>query len=265
MSNLVPTPRVNKNGHTVIKHMRPDTGNPSALAHVPAPQAYSSDHHRISHMIEQLKERMAVVYERNGYEFTSMAIPFTLNERLELKNNYVVEAYFDYIMEDPDNDREQLLMSMLTNYLDDEDAMNLLFIAQTLGVRDGSSWDEAREGSMDFVYAWEMYRGFDEYDGFEVPDDIINASDEEKASIRSVVKMIDAVYHTDSRYIMHEGFSTDGYFLVGDDNLVQLAAQRPDDADAIVKIITERKLMDPKDITAILDANVVPALSEGAL
>ena len=37
MSNLVPEPRVDKNGHLVVRHVRPDNGNPPQPSAVPAP------------------------------------------------------------------------------------------------------------------------------------------------------------------------------------------------------------------------------------
>jgi hypothetical protein len=64
--------------------------------------------------------------------------------------------------------------------------------------------------------------------------------------------------------IEDRGYSTDGYFVLRDESLVNLATSRPDDSDAIVAIIRERKLIDADGIAAIIDSSI-PALRDGAL
>lgn len=264
MSNLVPTPRVNKHGNTVIRHMRPDTGSGSGTSPLPAPYSPGIEQRVHSHMVSDLQERMEQVYERHGLSFTSMTIISDLKDRMELKGRDVVEGYYDFIIEDPDNHREQFLMSVLHHYLDDDDAGYMLFLARTLGIHDQGSWSEMQGGTDDYLIYWEMYRGMQEYDSFVLPQNILYADKEEIAQVESLVKITSAVRSTDRKMTEDRGYSTDGYFVLRDESLVELATNRPDDADAIVEIITERKLMDADDIEAIIDA-AIPTLRDGAL
>jgi hypothetical protein len=264
MSNLIPTPRVNKHGNTVIRHMRPDTGSGAGTSPLPAPYSPGIEQRVHSHMVSELQERMELVYDRRALSFTSMTYIDALKDRLELKGRDVVEGYYDFITEDPDNYREQFLMSVLHHYLDDDDAGYMLFLARTLGIHDQGSWDEMRGGTDDYLIYWEMYRGMQEYEGFTLPHNVLYASKEESAQVESLAKVTSAVRDTDRKMIEDRGYSTDGYFVLRDESLVNLATSRPDDADAIVAIIRERKLIDADGIAAIIDSSI-PALRDGAL
>lgn len=212
----------------------------------------------------EVQEALERVYDSGSYQYTSIVAIETLKDRVGLIGRDVLDAYREFILHAPNNNREQLLMSVLNNYLDDADAGYMLFLVQDIGVRDTGGWLDLRGGSDDYVYAWEMYRGMQDSE-FNMPRNVLQATPEEKARVSAMVKVIHAVYETDSRWVFKQGTTNDRYFTVSPEELIRFAAERPDDADAIAEIVRERRLVFPEDVEALLDAGTIPSLRDGAL
>lgn len=260
MSNLVPTPRVNKHGHTVIKHMRPEVATSSSAVPAPAAPAIMGTEH--ADTIGLLQEAMKKTYSSGGYQHTPVASINDLWDRAEFMSMELATAYAEYITAAPNKGREALLMSVLNADCDEQSAGNILFIAQSAGVCDGL-WNYTGGMSEGHIHADRMHRGLKR---FSLPENMLSAERWDRARVAAAAQVTQAVLETDSRGIINEGVTSrkGSKFYLSQPNLAVLAMERPEDADAICEIIRERKVIDPETIQHLLSIGIT-ALRDGAL
>jgi hypothetical protein len=261
MSNLVPTPRVNKHGRTVIKHMRPEAATTSASA-VPAPSLSNITGAEHAEAIGKLQVAMKRAYSLGSYRHTNITTLDDLWDRAESMSMELATAYAGYVDADPDNGIEDMLMSALNTESDEQSAGYILFIAQHADIFD-KAWNFTRGATEGFVHADRMHRGLK---SFNIPENILSAERWERARVAAAIKVTQAVFDTDSRGIINQGVTSreGSKFYLSQPQLTVLAMERPDGADAICEIIRERKVINPETIEHLL-ATGIPALRDGAL
>jgi hypothetical protein len=261
MSNLVPTPRVNKHGRTVIKHMRSEAAT-APYSSAPAPSLPSITGTEHAEAIGNLQVAMKRAYALGSYRHTNITTLNDLWDRAEFMSMELASAYAGYIDADPDNGIEDLLMSALNTECDEQSAGYILFIAQHVGILD-KSWNFERGANEGFIHAYRMHRGLK---SFDIPENILSAAPGEQARVVAAFKVTQAVFETDSRGIINQGVpSREGSkFYLSQPRLTTLAMERHDESDTICEIIRERKVIDPDTIEHLL-ATGIPALRDGAL
>lgn len=273
---LMPTPRVNKNGTTVIRHMRPEVTSFGNALRIPlpppAPPVEGSVFHR--ERVKSLLSLMTPIHisgsrkihllGANTLDHHHQLDISVIRQRLDALSDPLVRAYHQYVMSSPSfrDGRSRLLLNVLTHDLDENEAGHVVFIAGAFPNKNDMNWDVREGDSQAYVTARGIHHGLLAY--VDVPDDILNAPDDEKDVISALVKVTCAVAATDPKAVISSRFDEPDLMVVKDESLIDLTVEKHHEADAIVAIITERKTSDPEFIREVLQTGS-SALRAGAL
>lgn len=264
MNNLVPTPRVNKHGDTVIRHMRVDDP-PRSLGgiQIPAPQVDKGNSLFHRQRVEELGKRVTSTFMRGGMSMLKVKNPLEMNSHLHKLDAHVVRAFFELIKEAPEKNKERLLIGVLNNGISSDDAGYVLFINKALPDRDDGSWDTRNGGNEEYVGARGIHQGILRY-WEDAPTDILRASESDQERVRALAIVTRAVMESDSRGVAWTTGVTPRAMFLTNDEMIALTIENADRAEVIERVIRERKTCNVELVSNYLYADA-PSLREGML
>lgn len=258
MSNLIPVMKVDKNGRVVTRHMRPEkVGNSAAWAKALTPAPVANERERII--------RDCGDFLRDGYN--EIALVSLSDKELEDLNSIVtkieLDADFMSLREllNPTKNAPNGYVEMwpeLKYDLEDIARYNKLDEGVTLKVsiplirglnvhRFRSVKQEAHQALADVSFTASRLLSTTIKDGFLYPD------------VRPVPDNLDNFYSF---------FEDDGEVVkrwIRNQRMVDMVARRFSESDEIIRVMTERKTLQPEMIEAILDTDSHASLKDGTL
>jgi hypothetical protein len=260
---LVATPIVNKNGVATTVHKRVNTGQGASSAPFPVPALVTKpDTGSSARVLDRLKE----VCEKERLGQYGINNTKSLEYRLGKYSPEVIDAYDQVITARPGEGFEELLISSLHRNDDSDKAGFLLFIAQHDDEQD-TEWDTSEQVTYSYEKASDRYYGIQSLDGqfdFDVTGDIYAPDDDRSAKIISaLITVTNEVYNNNEWGVAYVTEPDSGYTL-NNDSLIELIARRPEDANRIAEIVTQRSNPEASAIEMVLDAEVQP-LRDGVI
>lgn len=263
MSNLIPTQRIDKNGHAVIRHMRTVASAASNMSGVPAPSVAQKRtmKERIERVDALLRKTGKTAIASKTRKWLAGSVPEEL-ERLDV----VMDGYDDLPV------RERGIAQVALGALSASRGKSE-FIHEILALRSAfsSEWSVETQASMmglpDFIY------GLREAFGLSL-DHYVSLRFRDEQELREAVAVTRFAYELDRRfprqsfrpaehaYIDSTGIS---YLQHKDHVLVSLLREHPDRVGDLIEFSAEHLTCDPQALRAHLEHNGPTSLSSGYL
>lgn len=253
--NLIPTARTDKNGRTVIRHMRPETHSQSAKDTLPAP-ALSGTAHQQDATLEELFSLIKAMIEtdenRHGFDSETRR---ALNSYPESFRNELRH----YLM-DLDNDTAAVIArKVATGHSDHVDLCEYAYFLPRINMADKDHavvlLNTVREYMNDGIIAaaW----------------DYSKADERIKLQCLALMNTAAAIEETGrgnnwTSMSFHSLVMQVKLARLTDNDLIVRLVTRPHEAEDIIKVIKEHGVTDYRTIRGILDG-IAPSLSSGAL
>ena len=272
MSNLIPEVRADVNGKLVTRHVRADAKNTSSSLSIPAPisKALSSaDALRHEENLQELQNTVSDLFLTGEYDWQTSFTVRELNQQCLTLGPGVANAFRQKIDENPDVGWEDILISVLDNRHESDEAGYFLFVVDScLGDRTlDSNWNSGIGGTESYGEAWKAYRGlldFSAETGRTLPPSIIDSDEQTQKQFAAVLKSLTISYNDDLPFVSldwdKDEISFDDYALG------ELAMDYPDDVERIFAIIEDRGMdkIDRELIASILESES-QSMSSGVL
>lgn len=249
MSNLIPEQRVDRNGKTVTRHVKPKTGTP--LRGNIAPPKLGSNY-----SLRQLKLDLAIALQMPDEEFKKMSEPERLEGMLELTRLHDVSFAASILLDGMASIRKDSDFSACLGIL----GRNYTIADQILAQHPSKSADYR-------TYAPELVTALNLYEFEMTPEDeavLISASC--RLWIDDALNdgnYFGELFPSDSR-MKRGNYKAIGNVVLRDD-LARYIIANPDKTESIVSIATARKLSNPQAIQGLLDGTVASPLISGVL
>lgn len=261
MSDLTPTPRVDKNGRVVVRHMKADSDSgtrPKKSLPVPAvvPQQDTTDLVENASAAIEVLTATAREAMRVEVDFSTTEETLIIKDKLPLLN----EEEHETIIEWAGNENASRLWILHEHLLRDD---NILFAKDFLHLCDFLEEQEIEE-----VIFSDYVRGFQQYKNLHpiAEDGSYPETRLEQCKVltRVLLTMVDMV---DGGHLREEDVRADSEPwtpFIRDERLQNLLLKEDTDVPAVMKVITERRIIDADHIQAILTRDV-KALGDGIL
>lgn len=261
MSNLMPEVHVNKNGVPVKKYVRADGPGTKKAASMPAPVTVDDT----APLRKSFAACIHYALEEGAYDSTNVDIPSGKKLDAFIAETYsraTMEAYIQIAEEQPMEAYQDLLLGVISNRDSDKVAGYILEIVKRDKQKD-YEWSDAAKGSYTYMMAAQVYYGLhhphmETNIGYTPPENILDESDPEVVKALALIELTNRLYDKDDSLaaLEHDTGGRDEVVYIADDELVRLVLERPEDVDAIVKIIDEEELSDGATIRAMMSAPV---------
>lgn len=231
--------------------------------------AFASEKPRMDHqrVLTSLQDSIDIAYRDGMLQYATCLDLDELQERVDYLDEHVALGFYDYIQANPGKGREEVLISVLNVGLESNDAGYVLFAARNREDELDTGWDDIEGGTSLYSMSLSFAKGLRSVrEQYEAPDDIIGASTEDQSRAVSLLRVTQAVWEIKYGVIgIDRSPGAKGkYLALSDKRLISLAVERHEDADAMVEIITERKVADYDTISTVLNSGTT-ALRVGAL
>jgi hypothetical protein len=231
--------------------------------------AFTSEKPRMDHqsVVRALEESIDTAYRTAMLQYATCIDLDELKERVDYLDEHVARGFLDYIQANPEKGREEVLISVLNVGLESNDAGYVLFAARNSEDEVDTGWDDIEGGTSLYSMSLSFSKGLRSVsEQYEAPDDIINASAEDQSRAASLLRVTQAVWEINYGVvgIDRTPVAKGKYLALSDKQLIAFAVERHEDADAMVEIITERRVADYDTISAVLNSST-NALRVGAL
>jgi hypothetical protein len=245
-SNLTPEPRVNKLGHTVTKHVKPNTPTITFRSMVPAPSA-GPDAYR-NKLMDSIMDAISISF---GYSGTP---PHKLHAKLDGFSTDTLE-----IIGNTCAWSKQLpvpVSRVMFEILNDEDEPLIREVMSCLPFID-------RDINLPAAAGVRIIAGLHHLDHFKDHEDLAVLEEHDfKTAVAFINVTAYLVQYAESESLMMSSDGTGSYHLANAD-LHDLIVTHPDKADQMIKIISERTTGDAALIRSYVENGT--ALREGAL
>lgn len=259
MSNLIPEARVNKLGHTVVKHVRADSKPAAKRSKLPSPAPQKSRH-------SELVGRLRKALDEDNHGFYDTPPRNELYKQAKSLSGNTMNAYLRALDEHPDEGYADLLVGILAKK--DSDQMAAYSLVITEMDPNSKNISAFSKGYDLYDLASSVFDGLESYKsiGFEPVANIFDESDPETVRTRALLNMTIRLTNAVSEVTTTLKRPTRDEFevIIEPIDLVQLVLDRPQDSDKIVEIILYENIKEAGHIRAMLEAPV-RALRDGAL
>lgn len=260
MSNTIPEARVNKLGHTVIKHVRADgKTTPARRSKLPAPAPQQSRHMELVGHV-----RKALDSDNHGFYETPPRND--MYKQVKSLSEDTISGYLRAIEQHPDEGYEDLLVGILAKGDSDQMAAYSLVITemdpQSKNISAFSKGYDLYDLSSSVFDGLENYKAI----GFEPVANIFDESDPEVVRTRALLHMTIRLTNAASEVAttLKRPGRDEFEVVINPPDLVQLVLDRPQDSEKIVEIILDEDIKNAGHIRAMLEAPV-RSLRDGAL
>lgn len=263
MSNLIPTQRTDKNGRTVIRHMKPVASHASNMSRVPAPAVGKPRTAK-----ERLKDIEAFLHKGRRGIIPSMArrwLADSVPEELDRLDSVLSE--YDEMPE-----REQFVVREAMNTLSNPRA-NTEFIHESLALRSAFCGEWSVENQPAFSNLSDYIMGLRESFGLSLEHHVsLRFRDEQE--LREAISVTRFTYEMDRRfprqafrpaehaYVRNTG---DSYLQHKDPALVALLREHHDRVGEMIEFSAEHFTCDAQALRAHLEHDGPSAVSSGYL
>jgi hypothetical protein len=259
MSNTIPEPRVNKLGHTVIKHVRADNQTTTKRSKLPSPAPQKS---RQSELVSHVRKAL----DEDNHGFYDTPPRNDLYKHAKTLSEDTMSGYLRAIEKHPDEGYADLLVGILAKK--DSDQMAAYSLVITEMDPNSKNISAFSKGYDLYDLSSSVFDGLENYKaiGFEPAANIFDESDPEVVRTRALLNMTIRLTNAASEVAttLKRPSRDEFEVVINPPDLVQLVLDRPQDSDKIVEIILDENIKSADHIRAMLEAPV-RALRDGAL
>jgi hypothetical protein len=254
-NHLVPEVRADVNGKLVTRHVKSGAAIPST-ASLPAPPSLASFAANYVSNIEALTEALDSAIDTGAFDEVDMVEKDVLYRTLQNMQPHVVEAWRRQIDDNSDIGYEDLLISVLVNKLNAEQAGYILFAIQNSGENYSfnAEWDDDVQGTYDYEHAWNAYRGITDFYARtqrSQPKDILKADAQDYQDSAAVAKMLVRGYVNEVTGVLMD--DDNDAVIFEDIDLGVLATEYPDDIETITQIMSKHEITDVPKMRNIMN------------